>query len=49
MVNRGEFKDPTAALREVAKRLATGQLSINNQNQESTQPGVDQDADITED
>ena len=49
LVNRGEFKDPTAALREVAKRLATGQLSINNQNQESTQPGVDQDADITED
>ena len=49
LVNRGEFKDPTAALREVAKRLATGQLSINNQNQESTHPGVDQDADITED
>lgn len=41
LVNRGEFKDPTAALREVAKRLATGKLSINNQNQESAQSGVD--------
>lgn len=41
LVNRGEFKDPTAALREVAKRLATGQLSINNQTQEPTQTGVD--------
>ncbi len=45
LVNRGEFKDPTAALREVAKRLATGQLSINNQTQEPTQTGVDRFAD----
>ena len=41
LVNRGKFKDPTAALREVAKRLATGQLSINNQTQEPTQTRVD--------
>ena len=45
LVNRGEFKNPTDALKEVAKRLATGQLSINNQKQESTQPGVDKFAD----
>ena len=45
LVNRGEFKNPTDALKEVAKRLATGQLSINNQNQEPTQTGVDKFAD----
>ena len=40
--------NPTEALKKAAKRLATGQLSINNQNQASTQTGVDQDSDITE-
>ena len=41
LVNRGDYTDPVTALREVAKRLATGQLSINNQKQESVQSGVD--------
>jgi len=49
LVNRGDYTAPVTALRAAAKRLATGKLSINNQNQESAQPGVDQDADITED
>tara|TARA_R110000851_G_scaffold153985_2_gene296092 strand:+ start:1344 stop:2246 length:903 start_codon:yes stop_codon:yes gene_type:complete len=37
--------NPTEALKKAAKRLATKQLSINNQNQEPTQTGVDKFAD----
>jgi len=41
LVNRGDYTDPVTALRAAAKRLATGELSINNQKQESVQSGVD--------
>ena len=42
LVNRGDYADPIKALKEVAKRQATGQPLTNNQ---TTQPGVDKFAD----